>query len=347
MLKLIVISLFLALIYGCRPAENTIAQCDVESADSAVISGYHSSSVKEVNFGQKRFRVEESFHGKYGLSVSARNPYAFSVRISNVAARKTLVAEMWHKKSSGKVALVMKTDSESPFYLEQWKGNKESNGWEKISLHVLIPDSLNDRELLVYAYSFDTTEAIVDDFVLKESYVQVKKVSYGEYVDPRDGEKYRTVKIGNTTWLADHLRHHVAGSRYYHDDSISLKLYGRLYDHSMALKAVPPGWHLPTDKEYMELESELGISQNELNLEGFRGTSEGRMLMPGYSSGMDIYLSGARTDNFYNKDRAAYLWTSTQAKPGWYYVREIGMNSMIGRFIDSTYMMFSVRAVRD
>ena len=93
-----------------------------------------------------------------------------------------------------------------------------------------------------------------------------------------DGNVYKTIKIGNQTWMAENLE----STRYsdgtpienfcYNSDTAYAKQYGRLYRWAAAMKsaassssnpsrvqgASPLGWHLPSDAEWQQLINTLG-----------------------------------------------------------------------------------------
>ncbi len=154
--------------------------------------------------------------------------------------------------------------------------------------------------------------------------------------DPRDGQKYNTVKIGEQCWMAENLN---IGTRIdgiidqtnngiiekycYNNDENNCDQLGGLYQWNEMMQystiqgqqgICPEGWHLATDSEWFIMENHVDPTVTDPNYQGWRGVDCGEKLLHGGSSGFEALLAGKRvwnTGNFATLDIKAFFWTST------------------------------------
>jgi len=172
-----------------------------------------------------------------------------------------------------------------------------------------------------------------DDCVAKNT----KAFKYGTFTDPRDGETYRTVQIGDQVWLAENLRFKTEDSYAPDNEEANVKKYGRLYTWTAALNIprefceqapakdlemynkmrdknyqgiAPEGWHIPTNKEWEQLLS---------NVNGKTDGSEFRSACIWQKPGKDSFgffalPAGYRFDNgnFCHFGRRARFWSKDE-----------------------------------
>lgn len=97
--------------------------------------------------------------------------------------------------------------------------------------------------------------------------------------------------------------------------------HGYLYSHDGALKAVPAdgGWRLPTDADWKNLETALGMSHADADrMNAWRGEGLASALVEGGATGFNVLMSGCNAyqltneDLFINLGDGAYFWASDE-----------------------------------
>ena len=131
--------------------------------------------------------------------------------------------------------------------------------------------------------------------------------------DLRDGQTYKTVVIGEQTWMADNLNYETENSYCYDDDPSNCSKYGRLYTWVAATTVCPSGWHLPSTTEWKTLFTAVGGSSTA----GTVLKSTGGWYNDGngtYAFGFSALPAGLRngTGGYYYEGDYAYFWSSTE-----------------------------------
>ena len=83
---------------------------------------------------------------------------------------------------------------------------------------------------------------------------------YGTLLDERDGQEYKTVKIGDQWWMAENLNYNNGDSYCYADSAEYCEKYGRLYYYASVRgnKLCPSGWRSPDTSDFQILVSAVG-----------------------------------------------------------------------------------------
>ena len=171
------------------------------------------------------------------------------------------------------------------------------------------------------------------------------------YTDLRDNHTYNTVSIGSQCWMKENLvatqyndgtpiplvtdgtawaALSTPGYCWYANDSAAYaSSYGALYNWYTVSNdnPCPPGWYVPGDTIWKALEMALGMTLEQANGTGFRGTDEGgKMKETGTShwhspntgatdsSGFTARGGGYRHQSssvFYERKNRGYFWSST------------------------------------
>lgn len=171
------------------------------------------------------------------------------------------------------------------------------------------------------------------------------------FTDGRDGRIYSTVKIGDLWWMAENCRYETEGGTYYFDIDSLGEVYGRMYTLEAAKSSAPEGWHLPTDNEWKSLERVIGITEEELVLEGNRSDFAGNLLKTDGGAGFKALYGGynnycaGRYGHIYQE---AHFWTSSATDDYKPIIRVIGVGQGgISRIGSKCHSGCSVRYVKN
>ncbi len=200
--------------------------------------------------------------------------------------------------------------------------------------------------------------------------------NYGDLIDERDGQLYKTITIGDQTWMAQNLNFlYEKGTSHsfcFGDDPANCEKYGRLYTWSAALDSAglysedglgcgggatcgyfpvlrgvcPEGWHVPSDKEFETLRSFVS-SAGDLQALGFAEWS-GATNTSGFSaipSGLYTYNYGDNKADYYNLGEVARYWSRSEGASNPYALVIKSSQKLEGT--NDTDDRLSVRCIKD
>ncbi|MBQ3777598.1 MAG: hypothetical protein II835_05855 [Fibrobacter sp.] len=170
--------------------------------------------------------------------------------------------------------------------------------------------------------------------------------------DDRDNRCYRTVRIGNQTWMAENLtyRENLAGGAWLLENVPGYWKIAVFYTWRAAMNACPDGWHLPSVREWETLfiyaggRNNYGVAIKKLKSKGGWGSPKDG------GNGTDNYGFSAfpvgmiyKDGTYMNNGGSTHFWTSTSGK-----VAAFPMASDYGGFnYFSSDNGYSVRCVKD
>jgi len=176
----------------------------------------------------------------------------------------------------------------------------------------------------------------------------------GSFTDARDKKTYKTVKIGEQTWLAENLNFAAKDSKCYGNKEANCKKYGRLYNGKTSKTICPAGWHLPTGEEWETLPKADNAKalktksgwKDDFNDDGEKisGNGEDKFGFAALPGGLYGFDSGPGEDGFFFADRCGF-WNSTTD----YYIICSGIAGFMGlsywEYDEDNFL--SVRCVKD
>jgi len=171
-------------------------------------------------------------------------------------------------------------------------------------------------------------------------------VMAGTLKDSRDGQTYKTVKIGNQTWMAENLNYKTGESKCYDNKESNCEKYGRLYTWEAAKMACPSGWHLPSKEELESLLAAAGSSPDERSQNLRAGSWENGLDKFGFSALPAGSYRSYGNKKFHSLGDGAYFWSSTEKNRNRAYYQLVGVRGA-GVTYDDEDLGNSVRCLQD
>lgn len=160
-----------------------------------------------------------------------------------------------------------------------------------------------------------------------------ESLSYGELIDERDGQTYKTILIGTRYWMAENLNYKTENSYCYLEEESYCNLYGRLYTWDAAMDnnntadsivrgVCPQGWHLPNYEDYSILFGNVGgIRIATLKLQGsneFHGSNQNEYGFSAAPAGYKDY-----SGYYAGREDGAYFWINRETGDSSAYIAQL------------------------
>ncbi len=236
-------------------------------------------------------------------------------------------------KSDSKVETIINSTNNSGEYLWIVPNDLDDGNDYKIKISNVDDDNISDESNSVFTIRIPNETS--------------------SFIDSRDGQKYKTVKIGDQWWMAENFNYETdSGSCCFLYDQYFCEERGRLYTWEAALSNNPEGWHLPSDDEWKSLELFLGLPPGDIDKSGFRGEYIGTLLWYGGGTGFEVLPSGYHNTLFELFGHIGYetrFWTSTNVQnEEKYWTRLLSINYRgVDRHKMNEYFSVSVRYIKD
>ena len=189
--------------------------------------------------------------------------------------------------------------------------------------------------------------------------------------DLRDGQTYRTVKIGDQVWMAENLNFETASSSCYNDSAEYCEKYGRLYTWATAVGksedecgvgkecnlpsgnirgVCPDGWYLPSEDDFVALikavGGEKGAGSKLKSTSGWHD-DEGESGNGTDAFGFSALPAGISNAGYYGVGYTTGFWGSTEC--GTEGVPETGNGCAYAMYFDydDVYVCFRGYAAKD
>jgi uncharacterized protein YjbI with pentapeptide repeats len=165
-LKFFFFIFFLILAFSCKRKanqnKNTIFFCTTDKFNNKKLIGEYSDKNIFDSYNQKSDSV--AFSGNFSLKLTPQKPYAYT--ISHKLRTGTYDLSFWKFGKTDKIFAVVQYDT-LLYYTSNRISQKDSSGWEKISLIFSINKNFNNKKIKFYIWNHSKSTVYVDNFKLQ------------------------------------------------------------------------------------------------------------------------------------------------------------------------------------
>lgn len=146
--------------------------------------------------------------------------------------------------------------------------------------------------------------------------------------------------IGAQTWMKENLAVDDGGEGIYFNEENGEHYY--TWEAAVRIAKSIPGWHLPTDEEWVVAAKACGATPGSDGDGDYTGVEK-------LKSKLNISLTGfVSYGSFYGLGGSAYFWTATEKSSAVAYYRNFNRSTSMGAYsYNKTGYAFSVRLVKD
>lgn len=203
-----------------------------------------------------------------------------------------------------------------------------------------------------------------------DGYWHREPIDYVTITDSRDGNQYKTIKIGSQEWMAENLRYEVEGS-WCGRNLNGCKTYGRLYSWDMAIGQpktnqpqsvdinepdshqgiCPDGWRVPSHSDWVTLFDECSVADLRKTLTGYDSEHTDFCGFAAIPTGYEyVYKSTTGfTEELRSIDNEISFWSTeqkTDTTATYVSLTNITKNSIKPLYTNSKRYGYSVRCIK-
>ena len=270
------------------------------------------------------------------VSSSSQSSSSYSSSSEEEIIEESSSSEEVIEESSSSEEIEESSSSEEE--IEESSSSEESE--DSSSSEEDVEESSSSEEVVPSSSSFD--------FITKVKpcrNTEIDTCQYGVLEDKRDGQTYKTIVIGEQTWMAQNLNYDIEDNRRqscYKDEPDFCIRFGKLYswpgvmdyDKNRCQDAAscslasnqgicPNGWHVPTKSEWDTLWSNVGFTSDNLQKGDEYGRTAVRGLISDTSyitwdrSGESDFFGFSATRHGYKTDVGDYVWMDNIVAAYW------------------------------